>query len=106
MRRLQPSRDGREDVALEKSTGHALWPVGILYRFTIAFKREVTLESDTQYDEVANPCYNGYICYICPVCTLIHHALGVGSLANARTALASELRAASLTRPSHLDSGH
>jgi hypothetical protein len=33
------------------------------------------------------------------VCAWIHQALGVGSLANARTALASELRAASPVRP-------
>jgi hypothetical protein len=33
------------------------------------------------------------------VCTGIHHALGMGSLANARTALASEIRAARLVCP-------
>jgi hypothetical protein len=39
------------------------------------------------------------------VCTWIHHALGMGSLADARTALASELRAASLLRPWCFDYG-
>jgi hypothetical protein len=39
------------------------------------------------------------------VCTWIHHAVGMGSLANARTALASELCAASPVRPWCLDYG-
>jgi hypothetical protein len=39
------------------------------------------------------------------VCTWIHHALGMGSLAKARTALGSERRTASPARPLHLDYG-
>ena len=39
------------------------------------------------------------------VCTWIHHAVGMGSLANARTALANELRAVSRFRPWCFDCG-